>query len=141
MASLRQWARSGILKNLSLSSTAKDGDLVVVDAKGLPWAEVFNDRIGRALFRKELLMDPETGVMIRLVRYPAGVINPQHTHPCGHGMHVLEGNLVTHQGTFGPGTFVRFPEGEVMEHGASAAGDVTVLFDKHAIKACSPARS
>src|SRR5262249_21247337 len=65
---------------------------------------------------------------IRLVRYPAGLVNPAHTHPCGHGLYVLEGQLDTHKGTFGPGTFVWFPEGEVMEHGASPAGDVTVLF-------------
>ena len=103
-------------------------DLVVVHTQNVPWEERFNERIGRALLRKELFTDPETGVLIRLVRYPAGVINPRHTHPCGHGMFVLEGELVTHQGTFGPGTFVWFPEGEVMEHGASAAGDVTVLF-------------
>jgi quercetin dioxygenase-like cupin family protein len=90
--------------------------------------ERFNERIGRALFRKELYTDPDTGMLVRLVRYPAGVINPEHTHPCGHGMYVLEGRLVTHNGTFGPGTFVWFPEGVVMEHGATAEGDVTVLF-------------
>ena len=43
-------------------------------------------------------------------------------------MYVLEGTLVTHKGRFPPGTFVWFPEGEVMEHGASADGDVVVLF-------------
>jgi hypothetical protein len=43
-------------------------------------------------------------------------------------LYVLEGKLMTHAGTFGPGTFVWFPEGEVMEHGASTEGDVTVLF-------------
>jgi quercetin dioxygenase-like cupin family protein len=79
-------------------------------------------------YRKELYTDPEAGALVRLVRYPAGVINPRHTHPCGPGMYVLEGKLVTHTGTFGPGTFVWFPEGEVMEHGASSEGDVTVLF-------------
>ena len=68
------------------------------------------------------------GMLVRLVKYPAGVINPRHTHPCGHGMYVLEGTLVTHKGNFGPGSFVWFPEGEVMEHGASGAGDVTVVF-------------
>ena len=94
----------------------------------MPWEENFNQHIGRALFRKELYADPETGALIRLVRYPAGVINPRHTHPCGHGMYVLEGRLVTHAGTYEPGTFVWFPEGEVMEHGASEEGDVTVLF-------------
>jgi hypothetical protein len=43
-------------------------------------------------------------------------------------LYVLEGALVTHRGRFGPGTFVWFPEGEVMEHGATNESDVTVLF-------------
>jgi len=64
--------------------------LTAVDANSLPWEERFNERIGRALFRKNLFIDPETGMEIRLVRYPAGIINPAHTHPCGHGMYVLE---------------------------------------------------
>jgi quercetin dioxygenase-like cupin family protein len=65
---------------------------------------------------------------VRLVRYPAGVINARHTHPCAHGMYVLEGRLQTHEGVYGPGTFVWFPEGMTMEHGATAEGDVTVVF-------------
>jgi len=101
--------------------------LIAIDTQAMPWEERFNERIGRPLFRKELFLDPETNVLIRLVRYPAGVINPRHTHPCAHGMYVLEGKLVTHAGSFGPGMFVWFPEGEVMEHGASAEGDTTVL--------------
>ena len=101
---------------------------VAIDSNPLPWEERPNERIGRSLFRKELFVDPETGMEIRLVRYPAGVVNPDHTHPCGHGMYVLEGMLVTHKGTYGPGSFVWFPEGEVMEHGASAEGDATVMF-------------
>ncbi|MFM9961118.1 MAG: cupin domain-containing protein [Planctomycetaceae bacterium] len=72
--------------------------------------------------------DSQRAAEIRLVKYPAGIINPLHTHPCGHGMYVLEGTPVTHNGSFGPGTFVWFPEGEVMEHGASSDGDLTVLF-------------
>jgi quercetin dioxygenase-like cupin family protein len=104
------------------------GRLLSIDTAAVPWEERYNERIGRALFRKNLYTDPETGSEIRLVRYPAGVINPRHTHPCGHGMYVLEGTLVTHEGSYGPGTFVWFPEGEVMEHGASPQGDVVVLF-------------
>jgi quercetin dioxygenase-like cupin family protein len=99
-----------------------------VNANDLPWEERFNDKAGGAILRKELFSDPDTGMLIRLVRYPAGVINPRHTHPCGHGMYVLEGRLVTHNGSYGPGSFVWFPEGEIMEHGASAEGDVTVVF-------------
>jgi quercetin dioxygenase-like cupin family protein len=103
-------------------------EFYAIDTAQRPWEERFNDKIGRALYRKDLYTDPQTGAEVRLVRYPAGVVNPRHTHPCGHGMYVLEGTLVTHKGAFGPGTFVWFPEGEVMEHGASADGDVTVLF-------------
>jgi quercetin dioxygenase-like cupin family protein len=101
---------------------------VTADTGAMPWEERPNERIGRALYRKNLFEDPETGVAIKLVRYPAGVLNPSHTHPCGHGMYVLEGQLVTHRGVYGPGSFVWFPEGEVMEHGASTEGDLVVVF-------------
>jgi len=101
---------------------------LAVDAGAMPWEEYTTERVTRTLYRKILFADPETGTTIALVRYPAGIINPSHTHPCGHGMYVLEGRLVTHRGVFGPGTLVWFPEGEVMEHGASAESDVVAVF-------------
>jgi quercetin dioxygenase-like cupin family protein len=103
-------------------------NLIAIDANALPWEERFNEKIGRALFRKSLVEDPDTGMEVRLVRYPAGVMNPRHTHPCAHGMYVLSGSLRTHDGTYGPGWFVWSPECTVMEHGATAEADVTVLF-------------
>ena len=104
------------------------GNFVAIDANQHPWEERFHEKVGTAIYRKELFSDPETGMLVRLVRYPAGVINPRHTHPCGHGMYVLEGQLVTHNGKYGPGSFVWFPEGETMEHGASAEADVVAVF-------------
>ena len=103
-------------------------DVIAFNTETMPWEERFNEKLGRVLYRKTLMEDPDTGMEVRLVRYPAGVINPRHTHPCAHGMYVLEGTLATHAGTFGPGSFVWFPEGMVMEHGATADGDVTVVF-------------
>jgi quercetin dioxygenase-like cupin family protein len=103
-------------------------DLIAIDTASLAWEERFNEKLGRALYRKNLITDPDTGMELRLVRYPVGVINVRHTHPCAHGMYVLSGTLVTHAGRFGPGCFVWFPEGSVMEHGAATDGDVTVLF-------------
>jgi quercetin dioxygenase-like cupin family protein len=102
--------------------------LLALDVNALPWEERRIELLGRTIYRKSLIEEPETGMEIRLVRYPAGVVNPRHTHPCGHGMYVLEGTLATHEGNYGPGSFVWFPEGLVMEHGAAAEGDVTVLF-------------
>jgi quercetin dioxygenase-like cupin family protein len=103
-------------------------DLIVIDANSKPWEERFNEPTAKVLFRKELFTDPDTGMEVRLVRYPAGFVNPLHTHHCAHGMYVLEGTLVTHEGRYSPGHFVWFPEGNVMEHGATAEQDVTVLF-------------
>ena len=102
--------------------------MIAIDTQALQWEERFNEKLGRALYRKNLVTDPDTGMEVRLVRYPAGVINVRHTHPCAHGMYVIEGTLVTHTGQFGPGSFVWFPEGMAMEHGATAERDVVVLF-------------
>jgi quercetin dioxygenase-like cupin family protein len=101
---------------------------LAIDTGHVPWEERPNPHVKGTILRKELFSDPETGMLVRIVRYPRGVINPWHTHPCGHGMYVLEGTLVTHRGEYGPGSFVWFPEGEAMTHGASAEGDVTVVF-------------
>ena len=89
-----------------------------LDANALPWEQRTNPHLPAPILRKVLHTDAETGVFFQLVRYPRGVINPAHTHPCAHAIYVLEGTLVTHRGSHGPGAFVWFPEGEVMEHGA-----------------------
>ena len=57
----------------------KASELIAIDANALPWEERFNEKLGRALYRKNLVTDPDTGMEIRLVRYPAGVINVSHT--------------------------------------------------------------
>jgi quercetin dioxygenase-like cupin family protein len=98
-----------------------------LDTNDLPWEHRANPRVPGPIYRKLLHTDEETGVLFQLVRYPRGVVNPDHTHPCAHAIFVLEGTLVTHKGRFGPGSFVWFPEGEVMWHGATAEDDVTVL--------------
>jgi quercetin dioxygenase-like cupin family protein len=105
-----------------------DPKLIAIDTNALPWEDRFNEQTGVTLHRKELFQDPDTGMQVRIVRYPAGFINPWHTHHCAHGMYVLEGTLVTHEGSYGPGSFVWFPEGPAMQHGATAERDVTVLF-------------
>ena len=108
--------------------TMTNPKMLTIDTNALPWEERFNEKIGRALYRKNLIEDPDTGMEVRLVKYPAGVVNPRHTHPCAHGMFVLEGTLLTQEGEYSPGSFVWFPEGMVMEHGATAERDVVVLF-------------
>ena len=94
-------------------------DMTTFDTITMPWEEVWNEHLGKTLYRKNLIADPETGVEIRVLRYPAGVVNTRHVHACAHGIYVLEGTLVTHAGSFGKGHFVWFPAGIEMEHGAT----------------------
>ncbi len=87
-----------------------------------------NSRTGKVLYQKELTTEPETGMMIEMIRYPKGCMIPSHTHHCGHGIYVLRGTLVTSEGNFKPGDYVWFDEGTVMTHGAGEEEDVDILF-------------
>ena len=62
----------------SITSTEK---LQVFDSNAMPWEERFVPNLGRALFAKRFLEDPETGVTVRLVQYPADFTNGWNTHP------------------------------------------------------------
>jgi quercetin dioxygenase-like cupin family protein len=94
-----------------------------VNSSQMEWEE---EPIG--LFKKILACDDETGVLIQLVKYPAGFINPEHIHTCAHGVYVLKGIFHTSRGDFAPGSFVWFPEGEIMWHGATQDKEAELLF-------------
>jgi len=111
-----------------VSDELKPVELTVVDTLSEPWQDFPVPAINANLEHVPLLNDPETGTMAVKMVYRAGFTNTWHTHPCGHGMYVLEGTLKTHQGNYGPGSFVWFPEGGTMEHGATEDGDCTFLF-------------
>ena len=103
-------------------------ELTAIDTTTQEWGVFPIEQLGVELPAMPLFDDPDTGMQIFKITYRAGWTNPWHTHPCAHGIYVLEGSLSTHQGTFGTGSFVWFPEGGIMEHGATADGDCTFLF-------------
>lgn len=102
--------------------------LRVVDTNRTPWDLFEVPHVGHKLPSKTLFEDPETGMLIVKVVYRAGHNTPPHWHRCSHGIYVLDGILTTHDGDYGPGTFVWFPEGMTMEHGAGPETDCTYLF-------------
>lgn len=98
-----------------------------IPADDVDWIGGRQQKAPVTLYIKRLFLDEATGNEFRLIRYPAGQMNPDHTHPVPHAMYVLEGHLVTHRGTFGPNTLVWFPANETMRHGAGPDEDVLVL--------------
>lgn len=82
---------------------------------------------GKVSYQQVLLDDSDTGMTIKMLRYPKGCLVPLHTHDCAHGFYVLKGTLTTSEGNYGPGSFVWFKEGSTMYHGA-ADEDMDALF-------------
>ena len=111
-----------------MSDALQPVELTVVDTTTAAWAAFPIPQLGVELPAMPLIDDPDTGMQVFKIIYRAGFTNPWHTHPCAHGIYVLDGTLRTHRGTFGPGSFVWFPEGGSMEHGATEDGDCTFLF-------------
>jgi quercetin dioxygenase-like cupin family protein len=108
----------------------KPTEFRAVDTHDMDWVE--GGKGGPAKYSmKFLYKDVNSRQIEMLVRYPAGQILPPHVHSHGHGMYVLSGKLVTHRGTYGPGTFVWFPANEIVSHGASPDEDTVVLFLRH----------
>ncbi len=99
-----------------------------IDTNAIPWTYVAIPELDHQLPLKPLFEDPQSGMSVIKIRYQAGFTNTWHTHTTGHGMYVLDGYLRTHKGTFGPGEFVWFPEGERMFHGATEHNDTEFIF-------------
>ena len=110
-----------------MTSQPDQYDLEVFDSNSMDWLAFPIEQIGRSLNLKPFTFDPDTGMSCMLLRYDAGFINPWHTHGCAHGMFVKSGTLRTHEGDFGPGSFVWFPEGMTMYHGATEESDCLLL--------------
>jgi anti-sigma factor ChrR (cupin superfamily) len=110
-----------------MTEELKPVELAVVDTNTQEWVPFPIPQLGVELTAMPLMDDPDTGMRVIKLIYRAGFTNPWHTHPCAHGIYVLEGTLSTHAGTFPAGSFVWFPEGGIMEHGATD-GDCTILF-------------
>jgi quercetin dioxygenase-like cupin family protein len=123
-------AASGFAQQSETSGKAPTNVIKITakDTSRMPW-EIFEvPQINAKIPVKLLEASPESGFLVAVIRYQAGFTNTWHTHPHAHGFYVLDGVLKTHQGEFGPGNFVWFPEGGWMEHGATAVTDVTALF-------------
>lgn len=103
-------------------------EVIVVDTNRLDWEERPREAIHASSYRKKLFDDPETDMNIHVRKYPKGFMVTKHIHNCAHGLYVLQGQLKTDTGIYGPGTFMWYPEGCIAEHGATDTEDVVCLF-------------
>ncbi len=105
-----------------------DKSMQVIDTNSMQWQEHYSKTAGKMMYKNLLVQDQETGMKVEKICYPRGFITKWHFHNCAHGIYILEGTLKTHDGCYGPGSFVWFPEKSLAEHGATEEADVVVLF-------------
>lgn len=101
-------------------------EVISTNTTALPWES--HTEFGKTFYMKTFNIDNDTGMAIQELLYPKGYKTTWHTHNCSYGIYVLEGILETHEGVYGPGSFVWFPEGNLAEHGATSEGSVRILF-------------
>ena len=101
---------------------------IYFDTRKLPWQTCTDKHLNADFLDMKLILDRETGLTINLSVYPKGYYKPKHIHDNAHGIFVLKGTLKTDDGEYGPGTFVWYPEGTVMSHGATEREDCTFLY-------------
>jgi len=103
-------------------------DQFALDTNSMEWEKRWSEYNQKDMAFQMLIKDDEAGMMIRRIIYPKGYTTRWHTHTCSHGIYVLKGKLRTDKGIYGPGSFVWFPEGILMEHGATEEEDLEILF-------------
>ena len=89
-----------------------NGDMsrpVVVDTNQMEWVASPTGTVLRK--RLHLVGEPEAGQVTSLVRYLPGAEFPEHDHPEGEEILVLEGVFSDHRGDAGPGSHLLNPEG------------------------------
>jgi hypothetical protein len=74
-----------------MSAPMKPVELTVVDTNTAEWQGFPVEYINATLEHIPLVNDADTGMMVLKMVYRAGFTNPWHSHPCAHGVYVLEG--------------------------------------------------
>ncbi len=93
-------------------SKALNGNLdefVVVDTNDIPWTESPAGGVWRK--RLHLVGSTEKGQVTSLVRYDSNASFPEHDHPAGEEILVLDGTFSDEQGDWPAGTYLLNPEG------------------------------
>ena len=85
-----------------MAEELKPVELTVVSTHTQDWEPFPIPQLGIELTSMPLMDDPDTGMRVLKLIYRAGFTNPWHTHPCAHGIYVLDGTLTTHVGTYPP---------------------------------------
>ena len=95
---------------------------IVIRPDDTPWQASPSPGVSRRLFDR---VGDEAARATSLVRYAPGSVFPEHAHPDGEEILVLDGTFSDERGDHGPGTYLRNPDGS--RHAPRSEGGCTLF--------------
>lgn len=86
---------------------------VVVDTNESEWQPVELPNLPPGAFMKLLNLSEKTGSLTALVKFPAGFVEPRHSHTFGHTVYVIENELGSGNSAYTEGTYWYAPANDV----------------------------
>lgn len=102
-------------------------DVQVFDTDRMIWKYRPTSTDKKIFGQLKFFEDTDMHMEVMFNHYPKGFTTYMHTHPCGHGLFILQGQMKINSQYYGPNTLIWFPEGCVAEHGATPFEDVKAL--------------
>lgn len=90
-----------------------------VNAEEIPWEEDPYLELPEGVKTFTLNTNDEEGRADMFVRFPAGYVEPEHTHPSAHAVLILDGTMTVHGHTLTPGDYIygqKAPHGPMEYH-------------------------
>ncbi len=87
--------------------------MVLVDANEAEWQPVELPNLPSGAFMKPLNLNEKTGSLTALVKFPAGFVEPRHSHSVGHTVYVIENELGSGNSAYTEGTYWYAPANDV----------------------------
>ncbi len=87
--------------------------MILVDTKEVEWQPVEIPNLPSGALMKLLDLNEETGSLTALVKFPAGFVEPRHSHTVGHAVYVIENELGSGNSAYTEGTYWYAPANDI----------------------------
>jgi len=87
--------------------------MILVDTNEAEWQPVEIPNLPSGALMKLLDLNEETGSLTALVKFPAGFVEPRHSHSVGHVVYVIENELGSGNSAYTEGTYWYAPANDI----------------------------
>lgn len=97
-----------------------------IDAASIEWEDINIQRLPAGIEQTILYRDDATGRIDKIIKFPAGYVEPEHTHEAEHATMILDGRMLLHGHELTSGDYLFGPGGK--PHGPMRYPDGCIVF-------------